>query len=138
MFEQLKNRNLSYSIAWEETDLSASWLSPGRLLLFLEAAASKVPADGLPHDSGSALPPTATVTASVDGTTIPTLQSFNCRGLHRRACFSGFYFDLTIVTADTEHKLVVKIEDFTITEQMDINIFFDNVELELSSELAIT
>ena len=31
----------------------------------------------------------ATVTASVDGKPLPTLQSFNCRGLHRHDCFSG-------------------------------------------------
>jgi len=62
VISQLKAMNTSYPIAWDENDLSASWLSPGRLLLFLEAAVSKEPAAGLPRVSqGSYTPPTTAV-----------------------------------------------------------------------------
>ena len=139
VFAQLKQRNQTYPIDWTEGDLSASWLSPGRLLLFLEAAASKDVSSALPSvGADSAIPgggsdesKSATVTASVDGKPLPTLQSFNCRGLHRHDCFSGFYWDLTNVRPDVDHKLELKIGQFSVPVGMDLGLFFDNVEAEL-------
>lgn len=58
VMEQLARRNTTYPVPWNENDLSASWLSPGRLLLFLEASPSAVPSTGLPNvGANTALPP---------------------------------------------------------------------------------
>lgn len=133
VISQLKARNAAYPIAWDENDLSASWLSPGRLLLFLEAAVSKEPAPGLPRVSqGSYTPPTTAVSMTVDGKPVATLKGYNCRGLHRENCFSGFYWDLTAY--EGEHKLVVKLANFS-ADNVDLGLYFDNVEPELTAEL---
>ena len=142
VFSQLKARNSSYPIAWEENDLSASWLSPGRLLLFLEAAVSTEPEAGLPRvTQGSYTPPTTPISLTVDGDTVPTLKSYNCRGLHRENCFSGFYWDLTAVKPDATHKLELKFgENYTALgdggeSMIDLGLYFDNVEAELTDEV---
>jgi hypothetical protein len=143
VFAQLQQRNSTYPVAWTEDDLSASWLSPGRLLLFLEAASSKEVGTGMPNvglDSaipggGSDAPRSATVAATIDGKPVATLQSFNCRGLHRHDCFSGFYFDLTHVSPDVVHKLELTIANFKVPAGLDLGLFFDNVEAELTDEL---
>ena len=136
VFSQLKARNASYPIAWEENDLSASWLSPGRLLLFLEAAVSAEPAPGLPRvDQGSYTPPTTPVSLTVGGGAVATLKSYNCRGLHRENCFSGFYWDLTAVKPDVVHKLELKLGGGKLGAGVDLGLYFDNVETELTAEL---
>eukprot|EP00038_Savillea_parva_P012565 m.205502 g.205502 ORF g.205502 m.205502 type:complete len:209 (+) comp22964_c0_seq1:75-701(+) len=132
VMEQLARRNMTYPVPWNENDLSASWLSPGRLLLFLEASPSAVPSTGLPNvGANTALPPTTKVTAWLNGatTTVPTLQSFNCRGLHRPDCFNGFYFDLTTLTPDTNHAFRVDVVAPNLAA-MDVALVFDNVEME--------
>lgn len=139
---QLRARNTSYPIAWEQDDLSASWLSPGRLLLFLEAAVSTEPVDGLPRvTQGSYTPPTTPISLAVNGEAVATLKSYNCRGLHRENCFSGFYWDLTDVKPDAVHSLQLKLGDnFTASgnggeSMIDLGLYFDNVEAELTDEV---
>jgi len=73
---------------------------------------------------------------TVDGETVATQKGYNCRGLHRENCFSGFYFDLTSCKTDTEHKLELKLGNFT-AGQIDLGLYFDNVEPELTAELAV-
>lgn len=142
VFSQLRARNTSYPIAWEENDLSASWLSPGRLLLFLEAAVSTEPVNGLPRvTQGSYTPPTTPISLTIDGDAVATLKSYNCRGLHRANCFSGFYWDLTDIKPDATHSLQLKLgANFTATRDggdstIDLGLFFDNVEAELTDEV---
>ena len=135
--ELFASARCSALLLWTRSNPSKT--SPGRLLLFLEAAASKDVSSALPSvGADSAIPgggsdesKSATVTASVDGKPLPTLQSFNCRGLHRHDCFSGFYWDLTNVRPDVEHKLELKIGQFSVPVGMDLGLFFDNVEAEL-------
>jgi hypothetical protein len=137
VFTQLAGRNKTYPIEWNENDLSASWLSPGRLLLGLEATASATPAAGLPDVSAdSAIPHTAVVTAKVDGDAVATQLSYNCRGLHRPDCFSGYYFDLTSVAKPgSTHTFSMSIANAALPEGLGLGLFFDNVEPELTTEV---
>lgn len=130
---QLQQRNSTYPVKWTTDDLSASWLSPGRLLLFLEATSSPTVSPGLPNEaSNSALAPSTSVTATLDGAPIPTLVSYNCRGLRRPQCFNGFYFDLTGVQTGVPHHLTVEVGGGGL-EALDLALVFDNVEPELTS-----
>jgi hypothetical protein len=138
VFTQLSKRNQSYAIRWTDNDLSASWLSPGRLLLGLEAVAVSQPTPALPRvNANSALPPTTTIMARVDGHQVPTLKSWNCRGLHRSDCFNGFYFDLTSVTPEATHTFELSITNLKIGVQ-NLGLFFDNVESELTHEMVMS
>jgi hypothetical protein len=138
VLSQLQARNTSYPIAWDENDLSASWLSPGRLLLFLEAAVSAEPVPGLPRvNQGSYTPPTTQASLTVGGSeAVATLKSYNCRGLHRENCFSGFYWDLTAFKPDVTHTLELKLGG-KVGAEVDLGLYFDNVEAELTDELGL-
>ena len=139
VFTQLTARNKTYPIDWNQNDLSASWLSPGRLLLGLEAAASATPSAGLPRvGADSALAHTAVVAAKVDGVAVATQLSYNCRGLHRPDCFSGFYFDLTRVAKPGKtHSFTLSIAKAALPEGVGLGLFFDNVEQELTTQVAV-
>ena len=136
VFAQLKALNASYPVKWLPNDLSASWLSPGRLLLFLEASAVAAPEPGLPRvNSDCALSVNASVTTTVDGAAIPVLKSYNCRGLQRPDCFSGFYYDLTALKPDVKHKFELKIGGGLGPKVPSLRLFFDNVSPETTTDV---
>ena len=103
---------------------------------------STEPAAGLPRvRQGSYTPPTTPTVLTVDGTPLTTLRSYNCRGLHRENCFSGFYWDLSAIMPDALHKLELKLggnatKVKSVGEStIDLGLYFDNVEAETTDEV---
>ena len=126
VFAQLAARNKTYPVQWDSNDLTASWLSPGRLLLFVDGGSVTLQA-------GYKL----NVTARLDGKAWPVLRSFNCRGLHRDSCYNGPYLDLTQVVPDVQH--AVEIEFAGAPSPLAITgVFFDNVAPIMTDEVCST
>lgn len=125
VFAQLAARNKTYPVKWTSNDLTASWLSPGRLLLFVDGPSVTLQA-GNPVN----------VTATINGKAWPVMRSFNCRGRIRNSCYNGPYLDLTAVAPDTQHAIQLDFAGVGGDGRLNITgVFFDNVAPVMTKEV---
>jgi hypothetical protein len=118
VFDQLEARRKSWPISWTTEDYRSTWLAPHRLLLYIQLAE--------PDDRWAPL-------LTIDGRTVDLLKAYASVRASRHN-FTGFYADVSLLTADQDHKLVLELPRSLKPGQFQ-GVFFENIETEYTSAL---
>ena len=138
IFAQLKARDAAYPIVWGPEDDDASWLRPGRLLLFLQLNCSTGRSGACDDKMPASL--------RVDGNTVPPIRAYESRctectnvnhpfSPNKSARFNGWYWDVSsALTADVTAKLQLALPQSKVA---DVNgLFFENTETIVTDQVA--
>ncbi len=117
IFEQLAARRQAWPIKWTAEDYRTTWLAPERLLLFVEIAE--------PDDRWEAR-------LKIDDRAVELRKGYSAVRAVART-FVGFYADLSLVSADTEHTFELELP--TLNPGQLRGVFFENVEPQYTSML---
>jgi len=113
VFDQLAARKKAWPIEWTDEDRRSTWLDPGRLLLFVQIAE--------PDDRWEAA-------LKIDGAPVELRKAYASVRANRRN-FTGFYADISALSADQEHRLELVLPAGLKAGQYQ-GVFFENVETE--------
>lgn len=119
VFDQLDARRKAWPIPWTSEDYRSTWLVPERLLLFVQIAE---PDDGW------------TATLQIDGKPVELLKAYASVRVNRRN-FTGFYADVSKLTADAGHTLELQLPTGLKPGQFQ-GVFFENVETEYTGPVS--
>lgn len=117
VFDQLEARKKLWPIDWTQEDYQTTWLSPERLLLYVQFANPK---DTLP------------VTAMLDGQPLSLTPAYSSIRVDA-PCFVGFYADLSKIKPDVRHTIELRIPSQSLG--LFQGIFFDNVLPQFTQKL---
>ena len=117
VFDQLAARRKAWPIPWTAEDFRTTWLAPERLLLFVQIAE--------PSDKWEAR-------LTIDGRTVELKKAYTAVRVASRT-FVGFYADLSLLTADTEHRFELQLP--TLKPGQLQGVFFENVETEYTGTI---
>jgi hypothetical protein len=117
VFDQLAARRKAWPIAWTSEDYRTTWLAPERLLLFVQIAE--------PDPSWEA-------SLVIDGRTVELRKAYSAVRTAPRT-FVGFYADLSLIEANREHTLELKLPRLRPGQLQ--GVFFENVETEFTDRI---
>ena len=121
VFEQLADRRKAWPVDYTAEELLATWRGSDRLLLFLQIAD--------PNDKWE-------LGLKIDGQPVEVKKAYgDVFPLGRERTFSGFYADLSKLSADAPHKLEVTLPEGLQPGQFQ-GLFLENVETQFTSDLA--
>jgi hypothetical protein len=112
VFDQLAARRRAWPIPWTSEDYQTTWLAPERLLLFVQIAEPD---------------PAWEASLTIDGRTVELRKAYSAVRDAPRT-FVGFYADLSLVAADREHTLELRLPPLRPGQWQ--GVFFDNIETE--------
>jgi len=116
ILEQLAARRKTWPIPWTAEDHRSTWLVPERLLLFVQIAE--------PDDRWTA-------NLKIDGHPVELLKAYASVRPNRRN-FTGFYADVSRLSAGAEHTLELEVPSGLKPGQYQ-GVFFENVETEYTA-----
>jgi hypothetical protein len=120
IFRQLDQRKRAWPIPYTPDDLAATWLGPGRLLLFVNVAEPKEAME---------------VGLKINGKAVEVRKAYS--SIYRSAperTFVGWYADVSLLKPDVHHEFSVTLPKLEPGQFQ--GLYFDNVEAEYTSELA--
>ena len=112
VFDQLAARRKAWPIPWTAEDYRTTWLAPERLLLFVQIAEPD---------------PIWEARLTIDGRMVELRKAYSAVRTAPRT-FVGFYADLSLIAADREHTLELKLPRLRPGQLQ--GVFFENVETE--------
>jgi hypothetical protein len=116
--DQLAARARAWPIPWDAHDYRTTWLAPHRLLLFVQIAE--------PDDRWEAR-------LAIDGRPVELRKAYSAIRAVRRT-FVGFYADVSLLSADREHRLEIELP--ALRPGQFQGVFFENVEPEYTGAIA--
>ncbi len=121
VLRQLTRRKLAWPVSYTPDDLTASWLGPDRLLLFLSIAEAS---DQM------------AVSLVIDGKPYPLKKAYNSvyKEVNSPGTFVGFYADVAALADGAKHTVQLSLPK-TLTPGQFQGLYFDNVEAELTSHV---
>jgi hypothetical protein len=121
VFAQLAARRQAWPIPYTDDDLLATWRGPHRLLLYIHIAD--------PDDKW-------TVGLTLNGQPVELKRAYSdVYPLGRERTFTGFYADVSSLKPDTRYTVEASLPAGLQPGQFQ-GLFFENVEAEVTSELA--
>lgn len=118
VFHQLAARRAAWPIPWTSEDERSTWLAPQRLLLYLQFAE--------PDDRWN-------VKLAIDGRDVDLLKAYaSVRPVEHN--FVGFYADISLLSADTDHRVHVQLPA-GLDARRFLGAFVENVETEYTEEI---
>ena len=139
IFAQLKARDAAYPVAWGPEDADASWLEPGRLLLFLQLNCSTA--------RGGACDDKMPASLTIDGVAVPGIKAYESRctectnvnhpfNPNPSVRFNGWYWDVSVaLKPDTLADLTLAIPQPKVAAM--VGLFFENTETVTTDRVAV-
>ena len=122
VFSQLAERRKAWPVPYTAEELSATWRGSDRLLLYVHLAE--------PNDRWD-------VGLKIDGRPVEVKRAYSdVFPLGRERTFTGFYADVSHLKPDVEYEVEASLPDGLRPGQFQ-GLFFENVEAEFTTEIAI-
>ena len=115
--DQLAAREKAWPIPWTAEDYRTTWLAPERLLLFVQIAEPD---------------PKWEAKLTIDGRRVELRKAYSAIRVEP-STFVGFYADLSLVAAESEHALELDLPALRPGQLQ--GVFFDNIETEYTDRI---